>query len=133
MNQSAEDIDKKLKNLIYVPNQKLESTPIKGYDFNQGVDYCKIFEAYSTTGLQATNFGDAIKIIDKMISWRLSDEPLNQRDDEETSDPKYRKNVRTRIFLGYTSNMISSGIRETIRYLAEHKMIDCIVTSAGGI
>jgi hypothetical protein len=34
MNQSAEDIDKKLKNLIYVPNQKLESTPIKGYDFN---------------------------------------------------------------------------------------------------
>lgn len=41
--------------------------------------------------------------------------------------------MRTRIFLGYTSNMISSGIRETIRYLVEHKMVDCIVTSAGGI
>ena len=29
--------------------------------------------------------------------------------------------------------MVSSGIREIIRYLAEHKMIDCIVTTAGGI
>lgn len=29
--------------------------------------------------------------------------------------------------------MISSGIREIIRYLCEHKMVDCIVTSAGGI
>ena len=29
------------------------------------------------------------------------------------------------IFLGYTSNLISSGIRETIRYLVEHNMV-CI-------
>lgn len=28
------------------------------------------------------------------------------------------------IFLGYTSNLISSGVRESIRYLAEHKMVD---------
>lgn len=27
------------------------------------------------------------------------------------------------IFLGYTSNLISSGVRESIRYLAEHKMV----------
>lgn len=68
-----------------------------------------------------------------MISWRLTDEPLNERDDEETSQPDYRSKVRCTIFLGYTSNMISSGVREIIRYLAQHKMIDCIVTSAGGI
>ena len=29
--------------------------------------------------------------------------------------------------------MASCGMREVIRYLAEHKMIDCIVTSCGGI
>ena len=29
--------------------------------------------------------------------------------------------------------MVSSGLREIIRYLAEHKLIDIIVTSAGGI
>lgn len=68
-----------------------------------------------------------------MIDWRLTDEPLTEQDDEETKDPKYRASIRTRIFLGYTSNMVSSGMRQVIRYLAQHKMIDCIVTSAGGI
>lgn len=28
------------------------------------------------------------------------------------------------IFLGYTSNLISSGVRESIRFLAEHKMVE---------
>ena len=37
------------------------------------------------------------------------------------------------IFLGYTSNMVSYGIRDIIRYLCEHKMIDVIVTTCGGI
>lgn len=40
---------------------------------------------------------------------------------------------RTTIFLGLTSNMISSGNREIIRYLCEHNMIDCIVTTGGAI
>ena len=29
--------------------------------------------------------------------------------------------------------MVSSGMREVIRYLVQHKMVDCLVTSAGGI
>ena len=37
------------------------------------------------------------------------------------------------IFLGYTSNLISSGLRETIRFLVEHKHVSAIVTTAGGI
>lgn len=37
------------------------------------------------------------------------------------------------IFLAYTSNMASTGLRETIRSLVEHKMIDCVVATAGGI
>ena len=36
-------------------------------------------------------------------------------------------------FLGYTSNMASCGVRESIRFIVEHKMVDCIVASAGGI
>ena len=40
---------------------------------------------------------------------------------------------RCTIFLGYTSNMVSCGIREIIRYLVQHKMVDCIVTTCGGI
>jgi deoxyhypusine synthase len=37
------------------------------------------------------------------------------------------------IFLGYTSNLVSSGLRETIRFLVQHKLVDCIVTTAGGV
>ena len=29
--------------------------------------------------------------------------------------------------------MVSCGMREIIRYLCQHKMIDCIVTTTGGI
>lgn len=37
------------------------------------------------------------------------------------------------IFLGFTSNLISSGLRETLKFLVQHKLIDCIVTTAGGV
>jgi deoxyhypusine synthase len=35
--------------------------------------------------------------------------------------------------LGYTSNLISAGVREQIRWLVQHKMVDVLVTTAGGI
>merc|ERR1712065_82310 len=34
---------------------------------------------------------------------------------------------------GYTANLVSSGLRETIRYLVQNRMVDVIVSSAGGI
>ena len=44
-----------------------------------------------------------------------------------------RAAIKCNVFLGYTSNLISSGLREVILYLAKHKHIACIVTTAGGI
>ena len=41
--------------------------------------------------------------------------------------------VKTTIFLGFTSNQISCGNREIIRWLCEHKMVDCLVTTGGGV
>jgi deoxyhypusine synthase len=37
------------------------------------------------------------------------------------------------VFLGCTSNLVSSGVRESIRYLVQHRMIDVLVTTAGGV
>jgi deoxyhypusine synthase len=37
------------------------------------------------------------------------------------------------IFLSYTSNMISSGLRETIRFIVQHNLIDVLVSTAGGV
>jgi deoxyhypusine synthase len=82
---------------------------VQGYDFNKGVDYDKILDSYATTGFQATHLAKAIDIINRM-----------------------RKDKCT-IYLGYTSNMVTSGLRDVFRYLAQHKMVDVIVTTAGGV
>ncbi|CAF0804920.1 unnamed protein product [Didymodactylos carnosus] len=89
------------------------SNIVCGYDFNNGLDYHKLLKSFKTTGFQATNIGLAIEQINEMILKRTTDQ--------------------FSLFLGYTSNMISCGCRETIRYLVEHKLVDCIVTTAGGI
>ena len=68
-----------------------------------------------------------------MRRWRLSDRPVKPDEDDDLKDPEVRKGVKATIFFSYTSNMVSCGVRETIRFLAQHKMVDCIVTSAGGV
>lgn len=40
---------------------------------------------------------------------------------------------RAKIFVAYTSNLISAGVREQIRYLAQHGLVDVLVTTAGGV
>ncbi|TPX55460.1 hypothetical protein PhCBS80983_g05294 [Powellomyces hirtus] len=110
-----------------------DSVQVKGYDFNNGVDYAAIMASYIRTGYQATSIGQAIEEINRMIHWRLSDEPVPEDEQDEYRDPEVRQNVKCKIFLGYTSNLVSSGLREVIRYLVEHRMVDCIVASAGGV
>ena len=65
--------------------------------------------------------------------WRLSDEPIAEDESEEYSSPSIRANARCNIFLGYTSNLISSGLREIILYLVKHRHVAALVTTAGGI
>ncbi|XP_076062271.1 deoxyhypusine synthase [Oratosquilla oratoria] len=109
-----------------------EGTPtVKGYDFNDGVDYSKLLESFKHSGFQASSFGMAVEEIRKMIHTREQPMPEGFCDEEEDEFIKIRKNCN--IFLGYTSNMSSCGVRETIRFLVEHSMIDCIVTTAGGV
>lgn len=75
-------------------------------------------ESYGTFGLQSTNLYQAIEEVKKMIFWRLSDDPVNPaRDIDEFLEEDVRKNTRCTIFLGYTSNMISCGMRDIIKYL----------------
>jgi len=68
-----------------------------------------------------------------MIKYRLSDDPIDEDESEEFKDPEVRKNTRCTIFLGYTSNMASCGMREYIKYLCKFKMVQTIVTTTGGI
>ncbi|CAG7833407.1 unnamed protein product [Allacma fusca] len=97
---------------------------VKGYDWSQGINYDQLLESYRRTGFQATNFGLAVEEMNAMIKERE-----NKVKDEITGEDR----VGCTIFLGYTSNLVSSGLRETIRFLVQHKLVDCIVTTAGGV
>ncbi len=103
------DTEKIARENILRKSEEVGGASIKGYDFNKGVDYEKILDSYSSMGIQASNFSEAEKIINEMIAGKAF------------------------IYLGYTSNMITSGVREIIRYLAENKKVNVLVTTAGGI
>ena len=94
--------------------------PVQGLDFNhyadRNVTVAELVDSMATMGFQASSIGKAAKIVEGMRSWH----------DEETGDG-------TTIFLGYTSNLISSGLRETLRWLVQHKHVSAIVTTAGGV
>lgn len=95
-----------------------------GYDFNHGIDYNALLSGYSSQGFQATNFSLAVDEIRRMLDWKPSEKERREGCEEDE---------KCKIFLGYTSNMVSSGLRETLRYLVEHKMVDVVVTTAGGV
>lgn len=72
-------------------------------------DLGQLLAALPSTGAQATELGKAIGIVRKM-----------------------RKEGVT-IYLGYTSNMVSTGMREVICWLVKNRLVDVLVTTTGGI
>ncbi|TMW83359.1 hypothetical protein EJD97_001940 [Solanum chilense] len=108
-------------------------TKIVGYDFNKGVNYSELIKSMVSTGFQASNLGDAIDIVNQMLNWRLSHEVPTEDCSANERDIAYRESITCKIFLGFTSNLVSSGVRETICYLVQHRMVDVLVTTAGGI
>mmetsp|Transcript_5377 Transcript_5377/g.11039 ORF Transcript_5377/g.11039 Transcript_5377/m.11039 type:complete len:364 (-) Transcript_5377:544-1635(-) len=102
-----------------------DAETVRGYDFNCGVDYDCLLESFSHTGFQATSFGRATQILTRMLHWRPTEDMVREGEAAVTD--------RATIFLGFTSNLVSSGVRETIRYLTQHHKVDVLVTTAGGI
>ncbi|KAI0017729.1 Deoxyhypusine synthase [Xylariomycetidae sp. FL0641] len=109
-------------NAVLVPSDEIpkDAQKVEEIDFNafkgRPITVDDIMQGMSHMGFQASSMGEAVRIINAMRGWV----------DPETGE-------KTTIFLGYTSNMISSGLRGTFRYLVQHQHVSCIVTSAGGI
>jgi len=107
---------------------------VRGYTFEDdrgrpNLDYEELLSSFLSTGFQATQLGVAMGIVNEMLRERRK--PFNQ--DSTIADEFTRPTTACTIFLAYTSNMISSGIREQIRFLVKNRLVDCIVTTAGGI
>lgn len=82
---------------------------VKGYDFSKPFNFKEFLDSFTTTGFQATNLGAAIGIIRKM------------------------REENVKIILTYTSNLITSGLRDVIAYLVKNKLVHVLCTTAGGI
>lgn len=96
---------------------------VDGPDFdkpeNKNISAKSLVQQMKYMGFQASAIAEACEIIDQMRTW------------EGTAEDGTKQ--KTTIFLGYTSNLISSGLRSVIRYLVKHKHVSAIVTTGGGI
>ncbi|PAA81259.1 hypothetical protein BOX15_Mlig033358g9 [Macrostomum lignano] len=117
-------------------------TPVKGHDFNapDGLSLEALMKSFATTGFQGTNLSLAIDEINRMLDCKFAkpEEAAGAaaaNGDSEVSNPNPYGRARTNctIFLAFTSNMISSGVRESIRYLVEHNLVDVLVTTGGAV
>lgn len=93
---------------------------VSGIEFNdykdRDITASELVANMTNMGFQASAVADAARIINNMRDYR---------------DPG--EGTKTTIFLGYTSNLVSSGLRSILRYLVEHKHVSAIVTTAGGV
>ncbi|KAF9495688.1 Deoxyhypusine synthase [Pleurotus eryngii] len=110
-----------------------DAVSVKGPNFEKSHTLQDFLGTYSRIGFQAQSLGKAIEIVNNMRKWRLSDDPVAEDELEEFTSNEVRSQVKCNVFLGYTSNLISSGLREIFLYLVKHKHVSAIVTTAGGI
>lgn len=83
------------------------TTPVSGFKFTSPYSLNQFIKQYANIGFQGTNLFKAIQEIKRM------------------QDAK--------VFFACTSNIITSGLRDTITFLARNKKFSVFVTTAGGI
>ncbi|WP_435334972.1 deoxyhypusine synthase [Haloarchaeobius sp. TZWWS8] len=96
-------------NVIPGSDEELDTPDVRGYDYSGEFDLGELLESYATTGFQATHLAEAVDIVKRM------------RDEGAT------------IYLTYTSNIVSSGLRETVAYLCRENLVDVMITTSGSI
>ncbi|MBI5618029.1 MAG: deoxyhypusine synthase family protein [Gammaproteobacteria bacterium] len=103
--QLKETYERRLKNA-----DRLEhGTAIRGYDHEGPFSLSRFVDSLATTGFQATNLARAIAIL---------------REVRDHAVP---------IYLGFTSNVGTCGLRETITYLTRHRHVRALATTAGAV
>lgn len=87
-----------------------ELDPVKGFDPREISSFGDLVEKFRNIGFQASELHKGAKIVLRMVK-----------------DPDIT------FFLGFTSNIVSSGLREIVAYMVREKWVDAIVTTVGGI
>ena len=111
MEDESETSDESRSREHVVPGseEEIDSADVHGYDFRGEFDLRDMLDAYATTGFQATHLAEAIDIVERM------------HDEEAT------------VYLTFTSNIISSGLRECVAHLVREGYVDVLITTSGSI
>jgi len=82
---------------------------IRDYNIKKGIKASDLVEQMSSAGFQASEIGEAVRLIKKM------------------------KGEKATIFLSFTANMIASGLRGIITSMVKEKFVDVIITTGGSV
>lgn len=82
---------------------------VRGYDFRGEFDFDDLMDAYASTGFQATELARACEVVQRMLE----------------SDAE--------VYLTLTSNIVSSGLRETVAHLVREGFVDVVITTSGAV
>ena len=103
------DPDETRENVVPGTDESLSTPDVRGPDFRGEFDFDAMLDAYATTGFQATHLAQAVDICRTM---RAEDVTL---------------------YLALTSNIVSSGLRETVAYLVREGFVDVVITTSGAL
>ncbi len=92
-----------------VEKVEFEAEKIKGITVESGVKASELVKRMRSCGLQASELAKAVEVIKEM------------------------KRDGATVFLTFTSNMVSCGLRELFAQLVREKFVDCIITGIGSV
>ena len=125
---------------VFVDSEAVKSPVCHGFEFTaEGpIDYEAMFKSYLTSGFQASNLGKAIDQINQMLHFKFKPGDLDEDDEKPsfglgTAEGIIGRERECKIFLGLTSNLVSSGMREVIKFIIKYKMVDVVCVTAGGV
>ncbi len=109
-NQNESEIKKSVNDYAaQVENSINFDVSVKGLDLEQDITLDDLIKSYETTGFQASHIYMAVQEVRRMRA------------------------AKARIYMGCTSNMMTCGVREILKYLAKNRFFEVFVITGGGI
>jgi deoxyhypusine synthase len=123
---------------IFVESEEIDTPLCKGYmpGDDGKFDFEAMLNQMKYCGFQATNLGLAFEEINKMLHFDYTPEPGEEKKlygiGGGVEGVKYKPRA-CKIFMGLTSNILSSGMRDYIRFIVKHALVDVLCITAGGV
>lgn len=120
---------------MHSSNVPPDSTLVRGISLENDLTLMGALDSLGATGFQATNVANAIKEVKRMLEGRQQDSQVDPQAPAQSSPDKSADPIlpRCTIYLGAVANLFASGVRESLRFVVQHHLVDVIVVSGGAM